>query len=166
MTETYCRCPSGTYGFTCQENFNNPCAYNGGQYHPADPSVGPHYFIECNWNTPYLFKCPADLVWNQSLETCDWQHQAYDSYNSYGTSATYDAPAYNAPTPAYTAQAYVAPTPAYTAPAYVAPTPAYVAPTPAYVAPTPAYVAPTPAYVAPTVATQTVPRFQKYTPKY
>ncbi len=83
VIETYCRCPSGTYGLTCQENFINPCYYGSGQYHPADQSLGPKYFIECNWNTPYLFKCPASLIWNQLIESCDWtQAQSMVSYNT------------------------------------------------------------------------------------
>jgi len=100
VTETYCRCPSGTYGITCQENFANPCSVEGRQYNPADASFGPHYFIECNWNTPYLFKCPANLVWNQQIETCDWPYTP--SYGSYAPApAPYaPAPAQYAPAPA------------------------------------------------------------------
>lgn len=70
ITETYCRCPSGTYGLDCQENFVNPCVENGRQYHQS--MFGPNYFIECNWNIPYVFKCPRGLLWNQQIETCDW----------------------------------------------------------------------------------------------
>lgn len=83
VIETYCRCPTGTYGYSCTENFQNPCYANGGQYHSADASLGPEYFLECNWNTPYLFKCPYNLIWNQMLETCDWKYQpAANSYTA------------------------------------------------------------------------------------
>jgi hypothetical protein len=78
IVETYCRCPSGTYGFDCSENFVNPCADNDQQYYPADPLVSHHYFIECSWNVPYLFKCPADLVWVQEITTCAWDDSVND----------------------------------------------------------------------------------------
>ena len=83
-----------------KENFANPCSVEGRQYNPADASFGPHYFIECNWNTPYLFKCPANLVWNQQIETCDWPYTP--SYGSYAPApAPYaPAPAQYAPAPA------------------------------------------------------------------
>jgi len=88
IVETYCRCPTGTYGIDCTENFVNPCMVNGGQYHPADASIGNRYFIECNWNTPYLFKCPSTLVWNQEIETCDWEYST-SSYSGYEAEASY-----------------------------------------------------------------------------
>jgi len=136
IMETYCRCPSGTYGLSCEENFFNPCQIEGATYHPADPSIGPHYFIECNWNTPYLFKCPAGLVWNQEIDTCDWQQG--DSVQTPGVQTPgvqtpgVQAPAYEAPSvqaPAYEAPSVQAP--AYETPRFEAPrhqTPAYTAP--------------------------------------
>jgi len=70
ITETYCRCPSGTYGYTCQENFHNPCTYQINAYYPADPRIGSNYFVFCNINQPYLFKCPNGQEWNQEMYTC------------------------------------------------------------------------------------------------
>ena len=71
ITETYCRCPGGVYGFTCAEGFANPCQ-NGMQYSAADSRVPNNYFIECNGNIPYLIKCARGTAWNQRILTCDW----------------------------------------------------------------------------------------------
>ena len=70
--ETYCRCPNGSYGNTCKEDISNPCSYGGQTYYPADAVFGDRYYVQCNWDIPYVFKCPANLVWNQELLTCDW----------------------------------------------------------------------------------------------
>ncbi|CAF0884674.1 unnamed protein product [Brachionus calyciflorus] len=79
ITETYCRCPSGTYGLTCLEDFVNPC--NGVQtYHRADAQIKPNYFIECNGKIPYLMKCARGTKWNQDILTCDWNWSGPGSY--------------------------------------------------------------------------------------
>ncbi len=57
VTETYCRCPDNGYGFTCTENFINPCV-NKKNYNNADERIGNNYFIKCDWGVPYLLKCP------------------------------------------------------------------------------------------------------------
>ena len=69
--ETFCRCPDNGYGFTCRENFPNVCL-DGKQYHKPHESISTRYFIECNWKTPYLFKCPNGTVWNDDIVTCEW----------------------------------------------------------------------------------------------
>lgn len=76
ITESYCRCPDGTYGISCTENFANPCL-SGQIYHPADSSIPPNYFIECSQMIPYLLKCPAYTEWNQNVLTCDWPRGGY-----------------------------------------------------------------------------------------
>lgn len=76
ITETYCRCPGGSYGFTCQENFVNPCSQYGGQYSSADSRVPSNYFIECNGPIPYLIKCAKGTVWNQRITVCDWDRSS------------------------------------------------------------------------------------------
>jgi len=137
ITETYCRCPDGSYGYTCTENFPNPCA-DGQQYHPADRRLPNNYFIECSWGTPYLFKCAKGTVWNHFNLTCDWPPS--NNYDSYGQSSGYDG--YSAPASGY----------AQPQQTYVAPQPAYAPPRPVYEAPTTTqapYVAPQPAYEAP-----------------
>ena len=85
ISETYCRCPTGTYGFTCTENFLNPCLDGATQYSPADSRVPPNYFIKCSWGIPYLNKCPAGTTqWSQELYTCVADGSSYGS--SYGSS--------------------------------------------------------------------------------
>jgi hypothetical protein len=79
--DLYCRCPDGSYGFSCTEGFVNPCLTEGVQYFSADSRLSNTYFIECNWGIPYLFKCPRPLVWNQDIKVCDW-----DSSSEYGLS--------------------------------------------------------------------------------
>ena len=83
ITETYCRCPDGSYGHNCQEGYKNPCdGYS--QYHPADSRLHNKYFIECSWNIPYLMKCPRGTVWNQNILSCDWTTDAtHDTYGGY-----------------------------------------------------------------------------------
>lgn len=93
IVETYCRCPTGTYGFTCLENIYNPC-YNTNreqQYHEADSSLSKQYFLECNWNIPYLFKCPSDLIWNQKIKSCDYPYTYRPPEKKYEPSVT-DSP--------------------------------------------------------------------------
>jgi hypothetical protein len=88
VSETYCRCPTGTYGFTCTENFVNPCVDGSVEYANADSRVPPNYFIKCSWGIPYLNKCPAGTTrWSQELYTC--------------ISDGYGAPAYGQAAPAY-----------------------------------------------------------------
>lgn len=71
IVETYCRCPRGNFGFTCEENFENPCLYQEGeQVYAADSRLTRNYYIECNWNVPFLFKCPTPLSWDQTHKTC------------------------------------------------------------------------------------------------
>ena len=36
--------------------------------HPYDP----HWFFHCSDGVPYCHECPADLVWNPELDTCDY----------------------------------------------------------------------------------------------
>ena len=92
ITETYCRCQTGSYGRTCSENFVNPCG-DEQQYHEADPSFGGHYFIECSWGIPYLMKCPATTLWSQELLTCAVLHaqpeQQAPAYGGYGQCKNY-----------------------------------------------------------------------------
>jgi len=85
ISETYCRCPTGSYGFTCTENFGNPCLDGATQYSPADSRVPPNYFIKCSWGIPYLNKCAAGTShWSQELYTCVADGSSYGS--SYGSS--------------------------------------------------------------------------------
>jgi len=135
ITESYCRCPGDdSYGFTCQEGFGNPCANNDQQFFNADSRIPNNYFVHCSNYLPYLKKCPAGLVWDQSLTTCNWPAAQGPSVGgaAYGQAA--------APLPA--AAPYSAPAPA-AAPSYAAPAPAAA---PAYSAPAPAAA---PAYSAP-----------------
>jgi hypothetical protein len=91
VTETYCRCPSGTYGFTCTENFANPCLDGSIEFTAADSRVPSTYFIKCSWGIPYLNKCPAGTVrWSQELQACvadetPVQPPASSSSSSYGS---------------------------------------------------------------------------------
>jgi len=71
VSETYCRCPTGTYGFTCTENFNNPCLDGSIEFTAADSRVPSNYFLKCSWGIPYLNKCPSGTVrWSQELHAC------------------------------------------------------------------------------------------------
>lgn len=97
IEETFCRCPSGNYGITCSENYADPCANTEEQYFPASLNLGPRYFIQCVWNVPFLKKCPSNpnLVWNQSMQRCDWPAEAaassresQPSYSSYQAAIT------------------------------------------------------------------------------
>jgi hypothetical protein len=36
--------------------------------HPNDR----HWFFHCSNGMAYCKQCPADLIWNPNLETCDW----------------------------------------------------------------------------------------------
>jgi hypothetical protein len=106
--ETYCRCPSGTYGVDCTENLPNPCEYNDQQYFPASSTFSNNYFIECVWGIPYLFVCPDGLIWNQEITTCDWPQSYYEAYapqqSAYAPQQTAYAPkqtAYAPQKPAY-----------------------------------------------------------------
>jgi len=90
ITETYCRCPDGSYGYTCTENFINPCA-SGQQYHPADRRLPKNYFVTCSWTTPYLLKCPTGTVWNQEIYLCDWNATSTYGYPS-SMSQSYNQP--------------------------------------------------------------------------
>jgi hypothetical protein len=91
--EVYCRCPSGTYGIDCQENFANPCVEGGQQLHPADSRLGANYFIHCENSLPHLRKCAEGTVWNQAITVCDWAY--YPSTDQYSQSTSYAAaPAY------------------------------------------------------------------------
>ena len=97
IIETFCRCPSGTYGFTCEEGFLNPCTPNGAHLFPADSFIPVNYYLECKDNLPYLRKCPSDLVWNQKIPSCDWPHSDNMNNNnnnnkkpySYGSGGSY-----------------------------------------------------------------------------
>ncbi|MCL2692931.1 MAG: chitin binding domain-containing protein [Rikenellaceae bacterium] len=40
--------------------------------HPTDC----HWFFHCQNGVAYCHKCPADLHWNVTLDTCDFPHQA------------------------------------------------------------------------------------------
>ncbi len=95
IKETYCRCPDGSYGYTCSENFINPCAA-GQQYHPADPRLPKNYFVICSWTTPYLLKCPAGTVWKQDIYLCDWDTPSIYGYPS-SMSQSYNQPSMNIP---------------------------------------------------------------------
>jgi hypothetical protein len=71
VTETYCRCPTGTYGFSCTENFANPCMDGSIEFTAADSRVPSNYFLKCSWGIPYLNKCPMGTVrWSQELHAC------------------------------------------------------------------------------------------------
>jgi hypothetical protein len=83
VTETYCRCPTGTYGFTCTENFDNPCMDGSVEFTAADSRVPSNYFLKCSWGIPYLNKCPAGTShWSQELHACVSDEQPVQSYNS------------------------------------------------------------------------------------
>ncbi|RNA09263.1 hypothetical protein BpHYR1_049009, partial [Brachionus plicatilis] len=104
ITETYCRCPDGSYGHNCQEGYRNPCdGYS--QYHPADSRLPNNYFVECSWNIPYLLKCSKGTVWNQNILSCDWTsdatHDTYGSYQNqeYGQQEGYGQESYSVPAP-------------------------------------------------------------------
>ncbi len=65
---------------------SNPCDYVNTQvYWPAE-GLPNNYFIKCEWEVPYLFKCPNYLVWNQEILTCDYPFKRiapptpYDNY--------------------------------------------------------------------------------------
>jgi len=87
VTETYCRCPTGTYGFTCTENFDNPCMDGSVEFTAADSRVPSNYFLKCSWGIPYLNKCPAGTShWSQELHACVSDEQPVQSFNSgYGS---------------------------------------------------------------------------------
>jgi len=71
VTETYCRCPTGSYGFTCTENFLNPCTDPSIEFTAADSRVPSNYFLKCSWGIPYLNKCPIGTThWSQELHAC------------------------------------------------------------------------------------------------
>jgi len=82
ITETFCRCNDGSYGFSCTEGFVNPCNGNN-QYTPADASIPPNYFLECSWNLPYLIKCAPGTIWSQDLLVC--------AYTSSGSAVSGDS---------------------------------------------------------------------------
>ena len=92
VTETYCRCPTGSYGFTCTENFANPCIDGSVEFTAADSRIPSNYFLKCSWGIPYLNKCPVGTVrWSQDLHACitddhpaPTQSQSYGGYSSYG----------------------------------------------------------------------------------
>jgi hypothetical protein len=79
VTGTYCRCPDGRYGFTCTENFVNPCD-GSGLYFPADPRLSSNFYVQCNWHIPTLLKCPSGLMWNQAILTCDRDPAFFTNY--------------------------------------------------------------------------------------
>ena len=85
VTETYCRCPTGTYGFTCTENFENPCMDGSVEFTAADSRVPSNYFLKCSWGIPYLNKCPMGTVrWSQELHACIAEEPAPQLSSSYG----------------------------------------------------------------------------------
>jgi len=88
ITETYCRCADGSYGFTCTENFANPCLSGNQQYHPADARIPRNYFVECESKVPFLMKCARGTVWIQELLTCSWPNRLVSSYYSAPTSSS------------------------------------------------------------------------------
>jgi hypothetical protein len=91
VTETYCRCPTGSYGFTCTENFNNPCLDGSIEFTAADSRVPSNYFLKCSWGIPYLNKCPSGTVrWSQELHACvsDEVAPAPAGYGGYGQQQT------------------------------------------------------------------------------
>lgn len=69
VIDTYCRCNDGSYGFSCNEINPNPCI--GYKRFELSPDTIPNnYFIHCDNNTPFLFKCPSYLEWDDTLSTC------------------------------------------------------------------------------------------------
>jgi hypothetical protein len=94
VTETYCRCPTGTYGFTCTENFANPCLDGSIEFTATDSRVPANYFIKCSWGIPYLHKCPAGTArWSQDLHACISDDAApSQTVSSYGASPTITRP--------------------------------------------------------------------------
>jgi len=88
ITETYCRCADGSYGFTCTENFANPCLTGNQQYHSADARLPRNYFVECESKVPFLMKCAKGTVWIQELLTCSWPNRLASSYYSAPTSSS------------------------------------------------------------------------------
>jgi hypothetical protein len=69
VIDTYCRCNDGSYGFSCQERHANPCIGNV-RFEISPDNIPDNYFIHCDNNVPYLFKCPVSTKWNHSLFTC------------------------------------------------------------------------------------------------
>lgn len=67
--ERYCRCSDGSYGFTCEQRFPNPC-YKEGKFDISPDSVPDNFFVHCSNGMPYLFKCPGLLKWDHTLLTC------------------------------------------------------------------------------------------------
>jgi hypothetical protein len=82
ITETYCRCADGSYGFTCTESFVNPCLNGNQQYHSADARLPRNYFVECESKVPFLMKCARGTVWIQELLTCSWPNRLASSFFS------------------------------------------------------------------------------------
>jgi len=93
VTETYCRCPTGSYGFTCTEGFVNPCVDGSIEFTAADSRVPSNYFLKCSWGIPYLNKCPNGTVrWSQEMHACVTDEapvqsvqSSYGGYSNYGT---------------------------------------------------------------------------------
>lgn len=69
VIDTYCRCLDGSYGFTCQDRYPNPCI-GSKQFEISPDTIPDNYFIHCDNNVPFLFKCPAFLLWDHGLLTC------------------------------------------------------------------------------------------------
>jgi hypothetical protein len=120
ITEQFCLCPDGSYGYTCQEGFGNPCATNPDQqFFNAAASLASNYFVHCSNQIPYLKKCPAPLVWDQTLTTCNWPASYASAVPAYGGNSynTPSAPVYSQPA-APAAPVYSQPAaPAYSQPA-------------------------------------------------
>lgn len=73
INEFFCRCYDGrdySYGMDCSSLFSNPCVNSSDQHQKAHPTISEKYFIHCTNGIPHLFKCPADLAWNDELKTC------------------------------------------------------------------------------------------------
>ena len=64
----------------------NPCSYANTEVFHAAQGLSNNYFIHCDWEYPYLFKCPGGLVWNQEIQACDYANRR--------TMENYQAPAY------------------------------------------------------------------------
>jgi hypothetical protein len=75
IVDSFCRCPDGSYGFTCSEGFSNPCHF-GIEYAPADSRLTDSYFVKCDQNLPFLFKCANGLIWDSNLNTCNFKYNS------------------------------------------------------------------------------------------
>ncbi|XP_037822923.1 uncharacterized protein LOC119611424 isoform X2 [Lucilia sericata] len=61
------------YGYDSQQLYDQLCkeSFNGFFPHPEDC----HKFIRCSHGKAYVFYCPANLLWHQEIESCDYSYR-------------------------------------------------------------------------------------------